>query len=82
MVFDLDSAEHCPNCGTPLGLDDQDVGAFCSSGCKEYYENTFYFSTIKKALRFASLVIDLNQKANITKDGSLYAVFVKGDFND
>ena len=74
--------KNCPNCGQFLGLDDQDVPPYCSAGCKEYAENTFYFSTSKKALRFASLVVDLDQKVNITKDGNLFAVFVKGEDDD
>ena len=74
--------KNCRNCGQFLGLDDQDVPPYCSAGCKEYAENTFYFSTSKKALRFASLVVDLDQKVNITKDGNLFAVFVKGEDDD
>ena len=70
---------YCENCGQKLGLDNQDVDQYCSSGCKDYAENTFYFSSTKKALRFASLVVDLDQKVNITKDGSLFAVYVKGE---
>ena len=66
--------ESCENCGTKIGLDDQDVDQFCSIGCKIHSENTYYFSSSKKALKFCRIAIELNQSVNVAMHGNLYAV--------